>query len=68
MTAVRLPSDIEARLSRLSTLTHRPKSFYIREALKHYLEDMEDIYLSMERITDPNKTFLSTEQVLKDLL
>jgi RHH-type transcriptional regulator, rel operon repressor / antitoxin RelB len=67
MTTIRLPSDIETRLSALATLTSRPKSFYIREAIKQYLEDMEDGYLALERIANPKRTLLETDALLKKL-
>ncbi|PTN35580.1 DUF6290 family protein [Desulfonatronum sp. SC1] len=46
MLTVRLPEEIESRLNDLADATNRPKSFYVREALKRYLEDIEDIYLA----------------------
>lgn len=67
MAAVRLPVDIEVRLSNLSAITHRPKSFYIREALKQYLEDMEDGYIALERIANPKRKLLTTDELLKKL-
>ncbi|MCD8554120.1 DUF6290 family protein [Seleniivibrio sp.] len=44
MLTVRLPEEIETRLNELSEKTGRPKSYYIREAVENYLEDMEDLY------------------------
>ncbi|MCK4528193.1 ribbon-helix-helix protein, CopG family [candidate division WOR-3 bacterium] len=52
MITARIPKEIEKRLEELSELTHRSKSFYIREALKAYLEDLEDYYISLERLAD----------------
>jgi RHH-type transcriptional regulator, rel operon repressor / antitoxin RelB len=46
MLTVRLPEDIESRLNVLADATNRPKSFYVREALKRHLEDIEDTYLA----------------------
>ena len=43
---IRLSQDDTARLATLSEKTHRPKSFYIKEALARYMEDMEDLYLA----------------------
>jgi len=48
MLAVRLPVDIEKRLDALAKATGRSKSFYVREAILEYLEDLEDIYLAEE--------------------
>jgi len=50
MLAVRLPADIEKRLDTLAKATGRSKSFYIREAILEYLEDLEDIYLAEETL------------------
>jgi RHH-type transcriptional regulator, rel operon repressor / antitoxin RelB len=67
MTSVRLPANIENRLSDLCQLTKRSKSFYIKEAIEQYLEDMEDTYIALERISNPGRTFLSTEGVIEEL-
>jgi RHH-type transcriptional regulator, rel operon repressor / antitoxin RelB len=46
MLAIRLPENIEARLENLAKRTGRSKTFYAREAILEYLEDMEDLYLA----------------------
>lgn len=46
MLSVRLPENLEKRLSHLSNMTKRPKSYYVREAIERSLEDMEDAYLA----------------------
>ncbi len=46
MLSVRLPDSIEKRLNFLASKTNRTKSFYVMEALKHHLEDIEDFYLA----------------------
>ena len=40
--------SIEKRLARLAKKTGRTKTFYAREAILAYLEDMEDIYHEIE--------------------
>ena len=50
--SVRLPNDMEQRLSELATQTGRKKSFYIKEALMNYLEDLEDIYYAEKTLAD----------------
>jgi RHH-type rel operon transcriptional repressor/antitoxin RelB len=51
--SIRLPEDIEARLDALARKTGRTKSFYVREAILEHLEDLEDYYLALERIQNP---------------
>jgi len=46
MLALRLPEDVEARLDALAKKTGRTKSFYAREAIVEYIDDLEDLYLA----------------------
>lgn len=50
MLAIRLPSEIEKRLSDLAKSTGRTKTYYVREAILEYLDDLEDIYLAEKRL------------------
>jgi len=52
MLGVRLPAEIERRLDALAQETGRTKSYYVREALLEYLDDLEDIYLAEKRLED----------------
>jgi len=44
MIAIRLPSDIDDRLSALAKRTGRTKTYYAREAILRLIDDMEDTY------------------------
>lgn len=50
MLAIRLPEDIELRLGALAKKTERTKTFYAREAILEYLDDLEDLYLAEKRL------------------
>jgi RHH-type rel operon transcriptional repressor/antitoxin RelB len=52
MLAIRLPEGIEERLNVLAKETGRTKTFYVREAILEYLDDLEDTYLAEKRIAD----------------
>ena len=52
MLALRLPPEIEERLDALAKLTGRTKSYYAREAISAHLDNLEDIYLSEQRLAD----------------
>jgi RHH-type transcriptional regulator, rel operon repressor / antitoxin RelB len=66
MLAIRLAPDIEKRLERLAKRTGRTKTFYVREAILEYLEDLEDIYLATGRLQRPGKTY-SAQDVKREL-
>ena len=52
MLAIRLPADLEKRLENLAKRTGRTKTFYARQAIEQHLDDLEDIYLAEQRLTD----------------
>lgn len=66
MLAIRLDTDIEKRLDRLAKKTGRTKTFYAREAILEHLEDLEDIYLTTQRLQRPAKTY-SAQDVKREL-
>ncbi|GHT61877.1 hypothetical protein AGMMS50222_10770 [Endomicrobiia bacterium] len=49
---VRIDDTLISRLERLIKRTGRTKSFYVKEALKEHLEDLEDIYIAKQRLDD----------------
>jgi len=55
MLAIRLPEEIELRLSRLASKTGRTKTFYARQAILEYLDDLEDLYLAEKRLNNIQK-------------
>jgi RHH-type rel operon transcriptional repressor/antitoxin RelB len=44
MLAIRLPKEIEKRLEKLARKTGRTKTWYAREAILEYIENLEDYY------------------------
>jgi RHH-type rel operon transcriptional repressor/antitoxin RelB len=66
--AIRLPDSIEKRLAKLAKRTGRTKTFYAREAILRYLEDLEDIYDAeriLERIRSGKEKTIPLEDVMK---
>lgn len=52
MLAVNIPKEIETRLNVLAKATGRTKSYYVREMIERYLDDIEDVYLAEKRLED----------------
>ena len=61
MLAVRIPDEMETRLDKLATLTGRPKSFYVRQALQAHLDEIEDTYTALYRLEHPAKRWTLDE-------
>lgn len=50
--SLRLPDEITQRLEKLAALTGRSKTFYMIEAIREHLDDLEDLYLAEQRLID----------------
>jgi len=64
---IRLDDELADRLDSLAKKTHRPKSFYVRDMIVHYLEDYEDACLAMDRLNKKNARYLTMEEVEKKI-
>ena len=50
--SLRHPDDLNIRLSDLADKTGRSKTFYMLEAIRDHLDDLEDLYLAEQRLID----------------
>jgi len=64
MLAIRLPEDIEKRLADLAEKTGRTKTWYARQALLEYLDDLEDYYLAESRVDESRMSLDEVERRL----
>lgn len=68
--SLRLPDDISNRLQRLAERTGRSKTFYMIEAIREHIDDLEDLYLAEQRLIENraggSETF-SLEEVERNL-
>ncbi len=68
MLAIHLSADLEHRLETLAQKTGRSASSYISEAVEEHLNDLEDLYLAEQQMTDLRAGKLKTiplEDVMK---
>jgi RHH-type transcriptional regulator, rel operon repressor / antitoxin RelB len=50
--SIRLPDDVSTRLQDLAELTGRSKTFYMIEAIREHLDDLEDLYIAEKRLIE----------------
>lgn len=68
--SLRLPDEVSQRLEHLSELTGRSKTFYMIEAIREHLDDLEDLYLAEQRLIEARAGRSKThtlEEVERDL-
>lgn len=66
--SLRLPPDLNQRLSDLAVQTGRSKTFYMLEAIKQHLDDLEDVYLAereLEAVRAGKSKAVPLEDVMK---
>ena len=63
----RIPDALDESLSTIAKTMDRSKSYIILKAIENYireeLEDIEDAEIALERIRNPNRKFLTLEEV-----
>ena len=66
--SLRLPDEVSRRLQQLADLTGRSKTFYMIEAIREHLDDLDDLYLAEQRLIDlraGKSQTLPLEEVMK---
>lgn len=66
--SLRLPDEVTERLDKLASITGRSKTFYMIEAIKDHLDDLEDLYLAESEliaIRSGQSSTASLENMLK---
>ena len=50
--SIRLPDELSIRLQDLAQITGRSKTFYMIEAIRQHLDDLEDLYIAEKRLIE----------------
>ena len=50
--SLRLPDEVSQRLEHLVQLTGRSKTYYMIEAIREHLDDLEDLYVAEQRLIE----------------
>ena len=66
--SIRLPEDLSNRLQNLAEITGRSKTYYMIEAIREHIDDLEDLYLAEQRFIvnrDGKTKTIALEDVMK---
>ena len=61
--SLRLPDEVAQRLENLAALTGRSKTFYMVEAIREHIEDLEDFYLAEQRLVESRTGWSKTYSI-----
>lgn len=66
--SIRLPVELEARLDTLAKATGRTKTYYVKQAICEYIDDLEDLHVAereLEAIRAGKSQTVPLEEVMK---
>ena len=64
----RLPDAVVAALDAAANQLNHSRAEIVRQAIERYLEDFEDLSVTIDRLRDPNDPVLEWDQVRRELL
>lgn len=64
----RVPDALVGALDEAAAQLKRSRADVVRQALERYLEDFDDLTISIERLRDPSDPVLDWDQVRRELL
>ncbi len=64
----RLPDSIVDRLDDAARRLRRSRAGVVRQAVERYLEDFDDIFVSVDRLGDPSDAVVEWDRVRSELL
>jgi RHH-type rel operon transcriptional repressor/antitoxin RelB len=65
--SLRVEGELKRRVDEVARRTGRSKAWVIRKAVDLYLEDIEDIEMSEQRLADPKDNVISSEELISRL-
>jgi transposase len=66
--SARLSDDLVRSIDRAAKQMHRSRADIIRLAIEYYLDDVEDLRVAVERLSDPGDPILDWREVRRELL
>ena len=63
----RIPDDVLESLDNAAKTLHRSRADIIRQAIESYLEDFDDIAVSIERLCDPSDETVDWDEAKRAL-
>ena len=64
----RIPDDLARQIDSAAARLNHSRAQVVRQALEYYLEDLEDLRLGLERLSDPADPILDWGEVRRELL
>ena len=65
--SIRIPDELDSRLSEIAKETERPKSFHVQKALEAYLTELADLQVALDRLHDTSDPVVTTDDMRKEL-
>ncbi len=64
----RIPDELVRQIDAAAVRLKHSRAQVVRQALEYYLDDLEDLRLGLERLSDPADPILDWDEVRRELL
>ena len=65
--SIRIPEELDLRLSEISKETERPKSFHVQKALEAYMTEFAELQVALDRLHDIYDPVVTIDDKRKEL-
>jgi RHH-type rel operon transcriptional repressor/antitoxin RelB len=65
--SLRVGEALKKRIDEVDRRTGRSKAWVIKKAVESYIEDVEDIEMSEQRLADPRDNVISSDELMSRL-
>lgn len=65
--SIRIPDDLDLKLSDIAKETERTKSFHVQKALEAYLVEIADLQVALDRLHDTSDRIVTADEMRKEL-
>ncbi|HYA40784.1 MAG TPA: ribbon-helix-helix domain-containing protein [Syntrophobacteraceae bacterium] len=65
--SVRLDSETEKKLEEVALNLDRSKDWVVKEAIRHYVEELADYEMALKRLADPDAKLIDHEEAKRAL-
>jgi RHH-type transcriptional regulator, rel operon repressor / antitoxin RelB len=67
-TSIRLKKELLSKIDSIANYSHRSRAWIIKQALGYYLEERDDLDLALNKLQDPNSSYVDWETAKNELL
>lgn len=62
-----LDTELIDRINDICKVSERTKSWFVKKAVENYFDEIEDVEIALQRLSDPKSEYISEKQLKESL-